>query len=106
MISAPVLQATGQTWKVHAATALNFSGLALMVWGVLSNPYLVLAGVSMALLGAVFCSFAIRCPQCGAHWYWRSFKAHKFGFKPGWARELFRQVECPSCSYKGPASGA
>jgi len=93
------LQASSQAWKLHATTATLLVSLGIMVSAVFSGLYLFFVGLALGTVGMVLCNLAIRCPQCGAHWYWRLFKAHGYGTKIGWARELIRQTECPSCSY-------
>lgn len=93
------LQASGQMWKVHATTATLFVSFGLMISAIFSGLYLFFGGVALGAVGIALCSLAIRCPQCGARWYWRLFKAHGYGTRTGWARELFRQTECSSCGY-------
>lgn len=96
-----ILHETGQAWKMHATTAILIVSIGVMISAAFSGLHLFFVGIALGAVGIAFCSLAIRCPRCGARWYWRQFKAHGYGTRMGWARELLRETACPSCSYNG-----
>jgi predicted RNA-binding Zn-ribbon protein involved in translation (DUF1610 family) len=97
--------ATHQTWKFHVGTLAYVVSLPLTIWGcihlALSGDYRVLLlAFSVGFSGLAFCSLAIRCPKCGAHWYWTHFWPHIKRPMLGWARKLFAQTDCPKCGFR------
>ncbi len=91
------MAATGQMWKLHMGTAAYAVGFVLMVWGATHGMdyQFIAAGVVTGALGTAFCSIAVRCPKCGARWYWTALRHAQ----PGFARRLGQQSQCASCGY-------
>ena len=97
-----LIRATNQAWKLHVGTLMLLIAAPVTVWGCIEllqngNYRVLLAGLLIGLFALAFCSLTIRCPNCGAHWYWRSLKTLQFG----WAKRLVRQAECGVCGYRG-----
>ena len=107
MISTWVVQRTGQMWKFHLGTFAHTVGVVLVFWGAFDglktgNYTIFLLGLAVGLVAATFCSATIRCPKCGAHWYWKELRT----FQKGWARRVMRQPKCPVCGYGGGENDA
>jgi predicted RNA-binding Zn-ribbon protein involved in translation (DUF1610 family) len=100
------MSATRQTWKFHVGTLAYVVSVPLLVWGciklALSGDYrILLIAFAISLSGLAFCSLTIRCPKCGALWYWLSIRPILRKPVSGWARQLLAQTECPTCGYRG-----
>ena len=84
-----VLYRTGQGWKMWIPILLQ---LLLFVPFFLLGP----AGRDFAVIGWVvsftFQCLALRCPDCGARWYW-----HAVSTKEGGIRKMFKHSACPMC---------
>ena len=103
-----VLRGTGQMWKFYVATLLLVPGTVAFVFGLgaLFLGYLgvivAASGAAAALIALVFAALAIRCPSCGAHWYWLALQeSHS-----GWTRRFVQQNSCPKCQFRLPSHGA
>ena len=104
MQATSLMQASGQMWKLHAGTTAYAIAVFLIVWAAIEriNYQLLVLGVIAGLLGTILCAVSIRCPKCGARWYWSALK----NVKPGFARRLVQQSQCPSCGYTAQANDA
>jgi len=97
-----VISKTGQSWKFRTFfIVLVMSGVS-MTYGqfnieTLSNDlffYFVAGGAFVGLLSFIFACVSIKCPNCGAKWFWSavSGKGNKeFLF---WLNSL---SSCPKC---------
>jgi hypothetical protein len=101
-----LLYHTGQAWKywMHIWSTLVGVFLAfLAIWfgGVSPTGYymlLLLAGLTITVIGIVFAVFSIKCPNCGARWYWSAVtKKHEIG-GINWFLTL---KACPVCGATG-----
>jgi hypothetical protein len=94
---ASLMRATGQMWKLNVGTGAFVIGAILLGFGLLPkvNFEFLFAALATQLLGIAFCSVAIRCPKCGAKWYWYALRREQ----PTYARWLCAQTECRSCGY-------
>src|SRR5690349_3022851 len=107
MHRASSMRTTGQMWKLHTGTVAYVIAALLGVWSLLDrvNLTLLLSAGAISLAGFAFCAFAIRCPKCGAAWYWSAWKGLQLGF----ARRLVAQTQCQSCGLTatgGPTGAA
>jgi len=98
MHSNTVMKASGQIWKIYITTVGIWIGISLSIIGILGNIYYVPIGLVLGLFSIAYCCLAIRCPECGQHWYWQAIKR---GMKFGWLKRLIYQSECQSCGYGG-----
>jgi hypothetical protein len=69
------LSASGQLWKPFAAAALMASGLLISDAGRRSTStgsafLTIIGGILAALIAGVWLLTSVRCPKCGARWYW------------------------------------
>jgi hypothetical protein len=98
-----ILKRTGQVWKLHLCFLLAVAGGASIFWGQsrLDSAYggaLFGGGMLAVLLALLFPSFTIRCPSCGARWFWLAIsKIHK----DQWLKALLSVPTCPSCNFTG-----
>jgi hypothetical protein len=95
MLSGSVVQMSGQIWKMHISTVAVWVGIGISIFGLFSNILYILVGLAIGLTAIAYCCFAIRCPKCNVHWYWRAIKS----FEIGWVKKLLSQTKCPSCGY-------
>lgn len=97
-----ILYCTGQIWKFRVmyigamiAAALVFG--AQWFKGSMPGPWFVgvmLAGAVAALVALAFPVITIKCPKCGARWYWMAIsKKHRTNE----FRWLASQTSCPVC---------
>jgi predicted RNA-binding Zn-ribbon protein involved in translation (DUF1610 family) len=102
-MNASVIQLTGQLWKLHMGSIAYLISTAAVFWGFFKGDlYIVTGALLFGLLGLGFCSLSIRCPKCGAHWYWRALK----NLQLGWVKRLVGQPECPVCGFAGKNNDA
>lgn len=108
MLEDSVLRGTGQMWKFYASTLILVPGTAAFAIG-LVGFILGFVSVHVAIIGAIaaaaaiaFAAFAIRCPSCGAHWYWLALRK----LDRGWTGRLFDQGMCPNCQFRTTRHGA
>jgi hypothetical protein len=100
MFDSSVIKRTGQWWKVLLALwgGLAFGAAAFVAARVIqpvgwSGP-LTLSG-SLAGVGCfAFLCWSIRCPRCGARWYWLSVSDSA---AKGWDRHVLLRPTCPAC---------
>lgn len=99
-----LLRATGQMWKLYVATALVVPGAVIFVVGAITSlshlldvqfPKVAVLGLFIGFLGAAFASVTIRCPACGAHWYWSIVKTQE----RGWVQKLIARAAGPHCKF-------
>jgi hypothetical protein len=97
-----ILRATGQAWKVHAASVAVLLSMPFMLWGLwemmVQRRYVPMAvAMCIYVVAMALCNLGIRCPSCGAYWY---LIARRYYGKE-WYRRLFGQPACPVCGYTG-----
>ena len=101
-----VIRKTGQWPKFVASVAALISGGAAMFFAVREMPtsaatpvlVLFLGGAAASLGSAIFACIAIRCPSCGARWFWAAVSKQETNH---WLPWLMSQPTCPSCSFPG-----
>lgn len=105
MLARTLIARTGQVWKLWLSMLLTYGGSALLFMALWefsepSSVYLIGIGVVLCLLGLVIPSLAIRCPSCGARWYWNAIsrRDHKRWF------EGLSMSRCPQCGYYGQSA--
>src|SRR4051812_6626365 len=98
-----VFYCTRQVWKLWVMYVGAFIAIPLMAateWfkGSLPGRYhalLMLCGGLLALGSLAFPCIAIKCPVCGARWFWLAVNGKRAGRGVRW---LFAQTACPVCS--------
>ncbi len=85
-----VIVHTGQTWKLVIAVLALLAGSILPAFPSLSMSWTV--GTVLAFGGYGFGLLLIRCPDCGAHWFWDAIMRAEL------YQALFGRPICPSCS--------
>lgn len=85
-----VIVHTGQTWKLAIAVLALLAGSILPAFPSLGMSWTV--GTVLAFGGYGFGLLLIRCPDCGAHWFWDAIMRAEL------YQALFGQPSCPSCS--------
>jgi len=89
MLSHSTIGKTGQSWK------LAIAALALLIGSVV--PVFPAAGLSwtggtmLAVGGYAFGLLLIRCPACGARWFWDAL------MRPEVYKAVFTETACPEC---------
>lgn len=95
-----VLHRTRQAWKLSVpalVTLILVAALVTTVWLEdqlpMSIQVMLLGCFSLLLLAAIaFPCITVRCPDCGARWYWQAISG-----KGGGIGGLLKQPACPSC---------
>lgn len=98
-----VLYRTGQAWKFWLLPLLVSIGILVLLTGELikgSWPkqwFLAAldAAVCLEIFAFAFPAIAIRCPSCGARWFWIAMFKQR---SDNWFNWLF-QPKCPICGY-------
>lgn len=97
-----VLSRTGQAWKYWAMLLSSVVSILLVFWVTLfgtslPSPWyitILLLGILVAIVSIVLPCVAIKCPVCGAKWFWFAVsKKHSLSRLD----ELFVQSSCPVC---------
>jgi hypothetical protein len=100
-----VVAKSGQDWKIHVFFAASMIGGVLMLCGLRIHTnagFLVcmLSGVLLELGSLAAVCLAVRCPRCGARWFWMAVSSQK---SDQWLKWLYAQSECPKCGYDAGA---
>jgi hypothetical protein len=100
-----VIKRTNQGWKLMLSLACIVAGFVLV--GGLHEvlPGFAFVGFGPRLLigfilwgiGLVFPCVAIRCPQCGARWFWQGISGRSV---TNWFPWLVGRSTCPNCEYE------
>ncbi len=97
-----VLYCTGQAWKFWVMpigvviSALLIFGAQWLIGSLPAGwfPIITLSGCLVGLVSFVFPCIAIKCPVCGARWFWLAVsKKHS----TNWFNWLMTQSSCPAC---------
>lgn len=105
-----VLYCTGQAWKfwvMPIGTIISVVLIFGMQWfkdSLLGGwfPIITLFGILVGLVSFVFPSLAIKCPACGARWFWLAIsKKHS----TNWFDWLMTQTSCPACGTSSSKRG-
>ena len=97
-----LLQKANQAWKLKALyAAIAVSGVLMLFaqWRIASltpNQFALamLSGVAIGLGGLVASCLFIKCPTCGARWFWHAVSTKHSG---SWLHWLESQESCPVC---------
>jgi len=95
-----LLRKSGQWWKLQISIIVIVIGFALMFGGLIhihkSNISFLytLFGILLGLGAFVFACVAIRCPSCGAYWFWDTVSKEKAG---EWILLLLKADKCNVC---------
>ena len=97
-----VLSRTGQVWKIITMFIVIVLSGASMVYGQLNIDslsselffYYVAGSAIIGLLSFVFACVSIKCPSCGAKWFWSAVNGK--GNKE-WLFWLSTLETCPDC---------
>lgn len=98
-----VVMKTGQAWKLRLFIVLMLCGGSAMfgaqfkLGGDYSTEFLGV-GTLVALLSFVFASLAIRCPSCGARWFWLAISRLD---QHQWFNAVINVPACPQCNFTG-----
>jgi hypothetical protein len=97
----PILVRSGQRWKMRLFSLLLLGSGGAMIWGLthLNAAYgvpLLMGGTLGALLSLVFASLAIRCPSCGAKWFWHAISQLD---QSQWLFAVQHMTECHRCNF-------
>ena len=100
-----LLYRTGQAWKFWIQA---FGGLVLVVTTVLtfddssmskeSYSILLWGGLAVGGICMIFSFVSIRCPNCGARWFWQAVSKKQKREGVGWFLNL---KKCPVCNFDG-----
>lgn len=104
MFDDSIIKRTNQLWKFLVGFVILLASFGLMLHGFLSIESMEAGTFAVLFLTAIFFAFtsfvwqvlAIRCPSCGAHWFWISVKSQN---QANWLIWLLKQRECPKCQY-------
>jgi hypothetical protein len=99
-----IIKKTNQWWKLMLAFGLMVAGGLLVGWlanvpdlgEVQSGFQLLLLGFLFTGAGLVFPCVAIRCPNCGARWFWQGISGKGAN---QWLAWLLGRSVCPTCEY-------
>jgi hypothetical protein len=84
-----IVRKSGQYWKWVLFQCLGVGSALLIFGGGAFRGY----GVLLGLFAFIFVNAAIRCPKCGARWFWLAASTKD----PRWKRP--RELEhCPGCA--------
>lgn len=95
-----MLKDTGQWWKLQLTIGAIVVGFVLMSVGIiyLQRPKIgflfVVIGLAVGISAFVFACLTIRCPSCGARWFWRAVSNRRAG---DWLLSLLRVERCDAC---------
>jgi ABC-type cobalamin transport system permease subunit len=101
MFDQSYLRSTGQLWKVGLFMVAPICGVLLICVSLVMfahrtqlAAFLLLAGISVTLVGLVWGCLAIRCPQCQTRLLWKALQgqAHQ-----NWLTWLLSFSVCPYC---------
>jgi len=103
-----ILYITHQAWKYDASMAVDWLGIIIAAGSFYYSssypqwylPCLTIAGI-LFIIG-FFIALRIKCPNCGALWYWLALKDPIGDNGLG---KLRSQKVCPTCEFSGK-SGA
>jgi len=96
MSSNSVLRNTDQTWKLVVAIVALLAGSILPAFPATGLSWT--AGTILALAGYAFGVLLIRCPACGARWFWDAL------MQPEIYKDVLTKPECPTCRQQVKAS--
>jgi hypothetical protein len=107
----PLLEETGQSRRLLISGLLFFGGLAITALRHIPSAAvsttvtvaLAIVGCSIALAGAVFALYGIRCPSCSLRWLSWSLRTQPFTRWLSWLQE-FRS--CPRCGVSSADAAA
>jgi len=107
MLARSVITKSGQLWKLLTCLALIIIGGISMCWGQshLDTNYggWLLASGMVAVFGAlIFACVGIRCPSCGAKWFWLAVNRQASN---KWLNWLLTQSACPECKGEFHSAG-
>ena len=94
-----ILSRTGQAWKFQLTMFCLLIALVLMLYAESRIDSLTPEGFSLVMMLGVFiglggffyAAVAIRCPDCGTHWFWDAVSGLR---SDRWILGLFRS-DCP-----------
>jgi hypothetical protein len=97
-----IVYRTGQLWKLRSLSGVYVSA-AIMIgaqWFRDSNWFqpIVYFGTLVAAASLAIPGWGIRCPRCGARWFWLAISQKH---TENWYKWLTSQSTCPVCGYNG-----
>lgn len=100
-----LIRRTGQSARLWSGAGLLVAGFALMLAaGYLVGRISLTTFVAIVALGSIvgiggfaYLCVAVRCPRCGARWFW--LMASKRREDP--MNQAFRNGACPACGHTG-----
>lgn len=111
MFERSIVVRSGQLWKLLVGFALTSAGpisvgVALKYSSEIDagtfGP-LVLGGLGASIIGMCFLALSIRCPKCGARWFWQAVSKQDSG---KWLLWLMGRDRCPDCEKSKPVPGS
>lgn len=101
-----IIKKTGQAWKLYVFAILLVVGFICTFWGqahtqdVYGGAVLGI-GLFAGLTSLIFPAVAVRCPSCGARWFWLAIsEIHK----DHWLNTILNFTACPRCNFTGKQS--
>jgi hypothetical protein len=89
MSNKSILRTSGQVWKLVIAIAALLLGSVLPAFSATGLSWT--AGTILSIAGYAFGVLLIRCPACGARWFWDALM-HAEIYKA-----VLTKPECPAC---------
>jgi len=107
MFAHSVVTKSGQLWKLHVSFVLIVAGGISMFWGqshieTYLGGWLLTGGMATVFAAFAFACAGIRCPSCGAKWFWLAISAQPSN---QWTHWLLSQPACPICKEEFPSAG-
>ena len=97
-----IITKTGQTWKIILTLVIIFLAMATMSYGFLNINDIsktifflyVAVSATVGILAFIFTCVSIKCPKCGAKWFWSAVNSKE---SMEWALSLKSLTACPKC---------
>lgn len=96
MLDNSIINSTGQSWKLIVAVAALLVGSIAPAFPETGLSWTT--GTILALAGYAFGVALIRCPHCGARWFWDAL------MNPEVYKAVFSGDSCPACQKAAEAS--
>ena len=89
MLDNSIIKNTGQSWKLTVVVAALLAGSLAPAFPASGLSWT--AGTVIAVAGYIYGLVLIRCPSCGARWFWDAL------MNPDVYKAVFKGSDCPNC---------